>query len=146
MRTPGPTTATSACGYRILEHTADLGISAWGREPRDLFVQAGAALAHILGATAREPTGTSVLLATGTDRAALLVDFLNGLLLLHESEDVALGEIRIQELSDTGLRAAVSTSALDAAFRGSLVKAASYHRLSFIERSDGCEAVVYLDV
>jgi SHS2 domain-containing protein len=134
-------------GYEILEHTADVGIRSWGSSREEAFEQAAWGLADILGIRAGEPGEVRAVQAEATDLEALLVDFLNELLLLHEGEEVGFAAVRVQEASDTAVRAEVEVLPLQGEPEGTAVKAATYHRLEVREDEDGhVETRVYLDV
>ena len=133
-------------GYRVLEHTADIGIEAWGGTLEEAFEQTAYGLAEILGARSSSAAGRSVVAASGDDRGALLVDFLNELLLLHETEEVAFGSVRIRALNDTGLEAEVEVAPITGETETTGIKAATYHRLEVEETDGGARARVYLDV
>ena len=139
-------TVTSA-GFEILEHTADVGIRSWGPSLAATFEQACWGLAEILGARATGTGGTEhVVGAKAGDREALLVDLLNELILLHETKEAAFTEIEIEDVSETELRANVTTLPIAGEAATTGVKAATYHRLSLRETERGFEAEVYLDV
>jgi SHS2 domain-containing protein len=137
----------SSAGHEVLEHTADVGIRAWGDSVKTVFEQAAWGLAAILGIGANAEVGDEhVVTASAGDREALLVDFLNELIVLHETKDAAFAGIEVVELSDTSLRVVVRTVPLAGEPLGTGVKAATYHRLAFRETERGFEAEVYLDV
>jgi SHS2 domain-containing protein len=134
-------------GYEILEHTADVGIRAWGPSLAATFEQAAWGLAEILGARAGVPIEWHTSFeVTAVDREALLVAFLNELILLHESEEVAFVDIGFSRFTDTVLRAEVSCGLLPGEAESTGVKAATYHGLQVRETDDGYEVRVYLDV
>ena len=134
-------------GYEILEHTADIGIHAWGPTLPHVFEQAAWGLAEILGARASVPIeAAQTTEITAADREALLVAFLNELILLHESEEAVFIDIGFPWFSETGLTAEVCYGLLEGEAVSTGVKAATYHRLQIRETDDGFEAQVYLDV
>jgi SHS2 domain-containing protein len=136
-----------SAGYRILEHTADIGIEAWGPTAERAFEQAAWGLAEILGAQVPgSVTGTTTIEATGADRGALLVDFLNELLLLHETGEVGFASVVVTAMDDTSLRAEVEIVPLQGETETTGIKAATYHRLEVTDTEDGVRARVYLDV
>ncbi len=105
------------------------------------------AVADILGARAEGPGTHRKIRLTGNDEGGLLVDFLNELLLLHETEDPGFAAIRVSNVTPTELDADVVLVPLDDASEGLPVKAATFHRLQIERRPDGTiEARVYLDV
>jgi SHS2 domain-containing protein len=136
-----------AGGFELLEHTADIGIKAWGDSLEEAFEQAGSGLAEILGVWRVAHGTVRDIRANAGDQAALLVDFLNELVVLQESEGVGFAGIAVRQLSSTGLEALVETVPLDGEPKGIPVKGATYHKLRVDQRPDGgAEVQVYLDV
>lgn len=135
-----------AGGFELLEHQADVGIRAWGDSLEEAFEQAAWGLVEVLGAHPAGAGEPRTVRGTGPDRGAVLVDFLNELVVLHETEAVAFGSVRIYRLTDTEVEAEVATAPLAGEPEG-VVKAATYHQLRVGERAGGGGIVeVYLDV
>jgi SHS2 domain-containing protein len=136
-----------AGGFELLEHTADIGIRAWGDSPEEAFEQAGCGLAEVLGVWQVAHGPIRVIRTNARDTGALLVEFLNELVLLQESEGVGFAEIAVRRLASTELEALVEVVPLDGKARGIPVKGATYHRLRVEHRPDGrAEVQIYLDV
>ena len=134
-------------GYRILEHTADIGIESWGESIRECFEQAGYGLAELLGGQAVSGAADQAhVSSSGGDRGALLVDFLNQLLLLHETQEVAFSEIKVTRITGTELEAEVEIQPIEGETETTGIKAATYHRLEMLEENGSVRARVYLDV
>lgn len=134
-------------GYVFLEHTADIGIRAWAATTERAFEQAALGLAELLdvrgsGEGRVHPVGLS-----GSDAETLLVDFLNELIVLLETQDAAIAGVHVSSVSEDALRADLILVPRDHRSEGMVVKAATYHRLSLERGADGgVEARVYLDV
>lgn len=136
-----------AAGFELLEHTADVGIRAWGPTAPEAFSQAALALAELLGARVPGPGARRRIRLHAEDRAGLLVALLDELVGLHEVECVGLVAADVIGLSERSLVAEVETAPLPAEPAGVGVKAATYHQLAVERRPDGLvEARVYLDV
>jgi len=134
-------------GFDLLEHTADVGIRAWGDSLEGAFEQAAWGLAEVLGIRVPDDGQVRTVRATADDLGALLVDFLNELVLLHETEEAAFADIRVLRVSDAQLEADVRVRPLNGAPGGIPVKAATFHQLSVDRSPDGrVEVRVYLDV
>lgn len=134
-------------GFDLLEHTADVGVHAWGGSLAEAFEQAAWGMVEILGARAAGAGERRLLRASGHDEGALLVDFLNELLLVHETAGVAVAGIRVRAAAVPELEAEVWTRPLAGAPEGVAVKAATLHQLR-VERDPGgrVDVRVYLDV
>jgi len=133
--------------YEILEHTADIGIHATGRSLEEAFEAAALGLVDILGARAEGPGEVRVIHAEAGDVGALLVDFLNELVLLHETAAVGFASVRVRSASETEAEAEAEVVPLEGEPEGTPVKAATYHQLR-VERGPTGEADVrvFLDV
>ena len=134
--------------YRWSDHTGELGLKIEATSEAGVFEEALAALGELLGGEAGggPADGESVsrrVEAAAPDRPALLAAWLEELLFLAESERLVPERVARLDLTDTGLVATIE------ARRGSprpLVKAATYHRLSFRREGDAWRATVVLDV
>jgi SHS2 domain-containing protein len=136
-------------GYRLLEHTADMGIEANGETLEELFAQAAYGLLEILagvpGAHPREEKGVTV---QGGDTEELLVNWLNEVLYLFETGGLFPVDFEVEEVAGNRLRARVLGEPFDP-HRHAVereVKAVTHHRL-LVEKADGVwHARVYVDL
>jgi SHS2 domain-containing protein len=136
--------------YRWVEHTGELELEISAHDERAVFAEGFEAMRDLLVTHERaepapaggEPVTRAVELA-GSDRAALLADWLAELAVLGETEGLVPERLSELELNGEGLRATVE------GHEGSpshLVKGATYHRLAFEPRDGGWFARVVLDV
>ena len=159
-------------GFELLEHTADIGLRAVGRSLAELFQNAAWGLAEVLDADRSPRDGQGRRVAGGgpprssrrrasggagvnsrhislrgaTDIEALLVDWLNELIVLTEEGRSCVAGLHVQEVSEEGLQADVLLIDCDPPPEGTELKAATYHQLSVRQTDDGWVAVVYFDV
>ncbi len=134
-------------GYELLEHPADIGIRSWGPSFEMAFEQAAWGLVGLLDVRGHGSGKRREVRVSSEDRSGLLVDFLDELIFLHETEDDAVSAIRVLGLTETTLEAEIETVPPDRAPEGTDVKAATYHGLRVDRSPDGrVEAVVFLDV
>lgn len=135
--------------YRLLEHTADMGIEAQGESLGELFAQAALALREVIfGGSAGVAAQYYDIEGRGEDEAELLVDFLAELLYLLEERDLFPASIEMPVLGGSTARARIGAEPFDPARHGveRQVKAVTFHRL-LVERRDGIWlARVYLDL
>ncbi len=102
-RQPSSLAPAVLCPYRYLEveHTADRALRVWGRELPDLFVGAARGMTGLMadldGLVATEWREVRL---EGWDRESLLVDWLNELLFLTETERLLFVDYRIESLTD----------------------------------------------
>ena len=82
---------------------------------------------------------------TATDRAALLVAWLNELLFLLESQAGCVEGLRVEEVGETRVRAVVGLTECERP-EGQVLKAATYHQLAVTQGPDGYTSTVFFDV
>jgi SHS2 domain-containing protein len=131
--------------HRWVEHTGELEIEIEAATEREVFEQGFEAMRELLEGdederAAAEPLSVSL---TASDRAALLADWLAELAFLAESEGFVPEQLASLELGERDLRAVVHGRRGDPPH---LVKAATYHRLTFERAAGGWRAGVVLDV
>ncbi|MGH9786711.1 MAG: archease [Terriglobia bacterium] len=150
--------------YEILEHTADVGLKAYGGTLPELFVNAARGMIALAldppvppvpsGVEGSEvepqkvrPAQCRPLAARGEDREELLVHFLSEILYALDAEGWQFSEFRIQTLEPTHIEAeGWGEQSERSAHRRVAVKAVTYHQVSVAQTAGGWEAVVYFDI
>lgn len=134
--------------YRILEHTADVGIEALGGTSEEVFEASAEALASLLGAWFPSEGEPRDLIVEAPDREALLVGWLDEILYLREAQDLIFGGFEVHSLGDRQLEATVRAApAAGREIEGVGIKAATFHRLEVSRQPDGTwRGRAYLDV
>jgi len=146
-RQPSSLAPAALCPYRYLEveHTADRALRVWGRELPDLFVGAARGMTSLMadldGLVATEWREVRL---EGWDRESLLVDWLNELLFLVETERLQFVDYRIESLTGTTLVAQVRGA--HAPVTKAIIKAATYHDLRLVHDGAGWSTVITFDV
>jgi SHS2 domain-containing protein len=135
--------------YRVLEHTADVGIVATGTTLSRTFEAAAEGMYSIMVELegVREAVTREVrVVAPGRER--LLVAWLLELLLLTDTEGMVFRRFEIALDGETELRARVFGEPIDPARHelGAEVKAVTRHQLRVRETPDGYEARVIFDI
>lgn len=134
-------------GFELLEHTADVGVRARGATLEEAFEQATLGLAEVLGARRPDRGDTVAVEVTAGDPGALLVDWLNEVLWLHETRGhAAIAAVRVEGVGGDRAAGSVTFSSTGPPADGTFVKAVTYHRLRVGRDADGWLAEVYLDV
>ena len=134
--------------FEILEHTADVGIIAYGADMEAAFANAAKAMFSLI--TELDDVAEAVhrdIELTAADRDSLLVGWLNELIYLFDAEQMLFKRFDITRLSQTHLKARVYGHKVDSS-RHKLktgVKAATYHMLE-IDKSNGCKVQVLFDI
>lgn len=133
--------------FQVLEHTADVGIRAWGTSLEDVFEAATEGLSSILGGW-RPSSGEArrVEIEAG-DIGGQLVDWLSEVIYLQDSLDAVIAGVDVERVSEEGT---VGTLVLaprgDETLQGTAVKAITYHQLRVEPSERGWTAEVYVDV
>lgn len=135
--------------FRLLEHTADMGIAAQGETLAAVFQQAALGLRQIITACADIQFRQEVRVAVqGQDREELLVNWLSEVLYLLESRHLLAASFEIDSLSDHQLRARVRGETLDSErhWLEREIKAVTYHQIIVEPTAAGWRAQVFVDL
>jgi SHS2 domain-containing protein len=134
--------------FKILDHTADVGIIAYGTDLKQAFANAARGmfsliteLKSIRGVLQRE------VAVNATDLESLLVTWLNELIYLFDTENFLGKRFEITELDNTHLKAEVYGEKVDRS-RNHLkigIKATTYHMLQ-IKQDNGYQVRVIFDI
>ena len=135
-------------GYRVLEHTADVGLVVYGNDLPQVFSNAARGMFSLLTDRRRVRAHRSfMVIVEATDLEGLLAAWLEELLFLFETEGALLREFRISRLEPTRLEAMARGEVLDpdrhAIKMG--IKAVTHHQLK-VEHNDGYRAQVIFDI
>jgi SHS2 domain-containing protein len=133
--------------HEFIEHTGEVQLRIRAANGSELFAEAGRALALLL-ARGQSPgavgAGWRRVELAAPDRGALLVDWLNELIYLAESERVVPTGFEVARLTETGLEARFRVAPVEES--PTLVKAATLHGVRVEAVKGGIEADVILDV
>jgi SHS2 domain-containing protein len=134
--------------FDIIEHTADIGIIAYGESLEEALANAAYAMFSLIADLDNiEETVETDVEATAEDEESLTVRWLNELLYLFDVKGIIFKKFDISELSPNRLKAKAYGEPLDPS-RHSLksgVKAATYHMLK-IEKNREFKIQVIFDV
>jgi SHS2 domain-containing protein len=135
--------------FEVIDHTADVGIIAYGADIKQLFSNAALALFSLITDTEsiveRSRRYVEVI---SEDSDSLLVEWLNELIYLYDAEHILFSRFDIDNLNNNQLKAACYGENFDP-LRHKLklgVKAATYHMLNINKDSHGYEAQIIFDV
>ena len=135
--------------FEIIDHTADVGIIAYGADARQLFSNAALALFSLITDTGSiEEKLQHALEISSQDRDSLLVEWLNELIYLFDARHILFTRFEIESLSHNQLKATCYGESFDPS-RHKIktgVKAATYHMLKVDEDSQGYKAQVIFDI
>ncbi len=134
--------------FEIIDHTADVGVIAYGDNIGQAFGNAARALFSLI--TELDSVAEVVyrdIELSATDEESLLVEWLNELIYLFDTENIVFKRFDVTVLSNVRLRARSYGEKVDS-LRHRLktgVKAATYHMLK-VEKGNGCRVHVIFDI
>ena len=134
--------------FEIIDHTADVGIAAYGADMSQAFANAARALFSLITELddVAEVLHRDVEL-TATDQESLLVEWLNELIYLFDTENIIFKRFDITQLNHTQLKARSYGEKVDKSKHKlkTGVKAATYHMLK-VDKGDVCKVQVLFDI
>ncbi len=134
----------SAVRYEEIDHTADVGIRAYGKTASAIFANAAEGMFSLIADPAKvDPKGEIEVRLASDDLPKLLVAWLSELLFLHETQHLLFCRFKVR-VRGNSLRAEAWGEAIDKR-RHELrlaIKAVTYHRLS-VDVKKGVAEVIF---
>jgi protein archease len=135
--------------YEVFERSADIGLHACGRTLAELFVNVAPGVESLVVSPeqVRAVTGRPVTVE-GHDEVSLLIEWLNDLIFLLDTEYLFFCDFAIDTISATRLTARVVGESYDAHCHelSSAIKAATWHEAVVNVRAEGYDAGVGFDI
>ena len=136
--------------FVIVDHTADIGIQAFGTDLHQTFANAGKGMFSLITDLDKiEEVIHRDVSVTASDLEALLVEWLNELIFLFDTEMLLFRRFHIESITDTEIKARCYGEKVDRS-RHNLkigIKSATYHMLEVAkENGNGYRARVLFDV
>ena len=135
--------------FEIIDHTADVGIIAYGVDIKELFSNAGLALFSLIAEAASVEEKLHLnLKVCSEDRDSLLVEWLNELIYLFDVKHILFSRFEIKSLTHNELKATCYGEEFDP-MKHQLktgIKAATYHMLKLDKNGDSYKAQIILDI
>lgn len=135
--------------YEVFEHTADIGLHAYGQTLPELFTNAAAGMESLMVTPAQiEARVSREVNVEGHDLVALLVAWLNELIFLFDTEYLLLKQFEISDFTGISLRATVSGEPYDSARHdlSSAIKAVTWHEAEVRSEAAGYRARIIFDI
>ena len=137
-------------GFREIDHTADLGFEVWAPTREELIRQATVALmGFCCDRKAVRPSQRRALRVVASDPEAQLVDWLQEIYLLLETERWLTTDAEDLVCSECGIEGIISGEPYDSSrhIQYTEIKAITYHQLEVCREPDGLwRAQVVVDV
>ena len=131
--------------FELIEHTADIGLKAYGETLRDAFANAAVGMFSIMTDLEDvEEKETRRIEVKADDAEGLLFEWLNSLLYYFDVDMLLFKRIEINEFEDIRLSADCYGEPYDSS-RHRLkmgVKSATYHQLE-VDRENNCVRVIF---
>jgi SHS2 domain-containing protein len=134
--------------FEFIEHTADVGIMAYGADVKEAFANAARGMFSLITETGSiRETEYRDIEVTAPDMESLLVTWLNELVYLFDAENMLFSRFDITELGTDRLSARAYGEPVDKTRHGlkTGIKAATYHMVE-VDRSKGGRVRVLFDI
>lgn len=131
--------------YKILEHTADVRVQAFGKTKEELFLNAMKGMAEVLQPERKAQSAKRKMNVKSMDLNSLLVDFLSEVLYLSQVNREVYNDIKLTKFSDKELEGELTGNKVEEF--GEDIKAVTYHGLEIKKNRQGLwEGTVLFDI
>lgn len=136
--------ADSERGSRELEHTADWELEVWAPDLEALLAEAALGMVRMMGIELADgPRSRRRIELEGFDRESLLVELLEEILYLGDSERLGFDVIEVRV---DGGRLTASLEGAPVRAQAKEIKAVTFHRLKVRDTDQGVETRIVFDV
>lgn len=135
--------------YEVFEHTADVGLHAYGQTLPELFTHAAAGMESLMVTPEQiHAHVTREVRAEGHDLVSLLISWLGKLIFLFDTEYLLLCDYTISDFSGLHLVATVAGEPYDAQRHdlSSAIKAVTWHEAAIEQDAEGYKARIIFDI
>jgi SHS2 domain-containing protein len=137
--------------YRTIRHTADKAIFAWGRDLPELFENSAYGMFSLIADIRKlkpEMQREIKMKNDQEDYAILLADWLGELLYIFDAEKILFCQFKVESVDEKGVNSICGGVRVrpDLPWRGSYVKAITYHRLKIEKKGQLYRATLFFDV
>jgi protein archease len=135
--------------YRLIDHTADIGIHVFGSELETLFANAAIAMVEqITDLGTLNGSNKSEIRVAGNDWADLMVNWLREVLYLWSGRQMLVKGVHIVTISEYALTATANVDLYDPGRHiiKHEIKAVTYHQIQVYEGPNGWEATIIFDI
>jgi SHS2 domain-containing protein len=153
LRNPNTTSMTISTRFRFLEHTADVYIAAYGKNLKEAFENAAAAMFETMtNLNQITPTKKDTVHTTARDEQALLYNWLEALLIKFDTTGMLCSKFKIHSLAQTRGHLALNATVWGEPFNPQKhlqkvgVKAITYHQMQIAKRPNQVEVRFILDI
>ncbi len=134
--------------FEVIEHTADMGIKAYGKDLAELFINAAYGMASLITDLEKvNPKDSKDISLKAENKEELLVSWLNEIIYLSASKSMLFSKFEVSKIDEKHLKAKIFGEELDINRHQieTEFKAATYHRLK-ISNSTLPEGVLQAEI
>jgi SHS2 domain-containing protein len=135
--------------YKLLDHTADIGIDVWGETIENVFVHAARAMYDLIAdINTIKPAIPFSVIVTALDKDELLQNWLSELLYYFHTKDILLSNFCIESMTPASIDCLAHGEKIDLS-RHKLkhdIKAVTFHNLHIRESKSGFQTDIIFDV
>ena len=135
--------------YEVFEHTADIGLHAYGSTLPELFIHAAKGMESLMVAPEQVQAQVSrAIEVDGHDNISLLIAWLNELIFLFDTEYLLFRQFQIDAFAETRLKARAFGEPYDAQRHdlSSAIKAVTWHEANVEKTEAGYKARIIFDI
>ncbi len=135
--------------YEVFEHTADIGLLAYGESLAQLFAHAAEGMESLMVPLEQvRPQVSREIEVEGADLLSLLIAWLSHLIFLFDTEFLLFGHVDIEEISETHLKARALGEPYDEQRHelSSAIKAVTWHQAEIVRTAEGYQARIIFDI
>ena len=135
--------------YEVFEHTADIGLHAYGSTLSELFIHAAQGMESLMVAPEQIQSRVSREIAVeGHDEVSLLIAWLNELIVLFDTEYLLFSQFEINVITPTHVKGRAYGESYDQRRHdlSSAIKAVTWHEAAVERTNDGYRARIIFDI
>jgi SHS2 domain-containing protein len=135
--------------YEVFEHTADVGLHAYGSTLSELFIHAAQGMESLMVAPEQIQLQVSREVAVeGHDEVSLLIAWLNELIVLFDTEYLLFSQFEINVITPTHVKGRAYGETYDSQRHdlSSAIKAVTWHEASVLHTAEGYKARIIFDI
>jgi SHS2 domain-containing protein len=144
-----PNSESTVKPFEVINHTADIGIVAYGADIKQLFANAALGLFNLMADldNLKENTKREIEMSA-EDAEVLLIEWLNELIYISEVEHIIFKKFEINELSNTQLKAMCFGEKIKPGQHRLKreIKAATYHMLQLNKKDGSYKVQIIFDI
>jgi SHS2 domain-containing protein len=135
--------------YEVFEHTADVGLHAYGQSLAELFIHAAQGMESLMVPPEQiRPLTSREIAVEGHDSVSLLIAWLNELIFLFDVEYLLFRDVSIDTITETRLIGRATGEPYDAQRHelSSAIKAVTWHEAAVNLTDQGYQARIIFDI